>query len=342
HVFVGLSEKGAGLGMPQNHIGNPDGLEHVHGNLGSECALVLPMRVLGADFDGRAFQYAANPIQREISWTDHDFSFVREDLAFNGFGQFHGKLGGILHRLVHFPVAGDDFLAHGSGLFGESVYTWKGFPFQEFQGGAAARGNMGDLIGQSELFDGGGGIAPADDGDGAFGSGLHQGFGHSEGAGRALLDFEYAHGSVPNHGLGPGDDGGIELGRLGTDIDGFHIRGNAVLIHRFEIAQLPAFEIEAVRGHEVDGQLDFFAAAGEQGFGKVNLVVFAQGFADFESLGLQEGVRHTASDEQFVHLGKHGFDYVDFARNLGSPDDGDKGTLGLIQSSAQEVEFLLH
>ena len=46
----------------------------------------------------------------------------------------------------------------------------------------------------------------------------------------------------------------------------------------------------------------FFASC-KQLLGEFDFIGFDQGFADFLSLGLQEGVSHASADDQGVHFG---------------------------------------
>ncbi len=54
------------------------------------------------------------------------------------------------------------------------------------------------------------------------------GVGHSLRAGLERRHLEHAHGAVPEHGLGLGHGVGVELRRLGPDIDAHQIAGNII------------------------------------------------------------------------------------------------------------------
>lgn len=58
-----------------------------------------------------------------------------------------------------------DLTSRGLAL-AEGGDSREGFAFEELEGGASACGAMGHLVGNTEFFGGGGGVASADDGDG--------------------------------------------------------------------------------------------------------------------------------------------------------------------------------
>ena len=94
------------------------------------------------------------------------------------------------------------------------------FAFQELQGSAAARGDMGDLVGVAELLDGRRGVAAAHDRDGVAGRKRGR---DAFGSDRELVDLEDASRAVPNHRTGLRNDRGECLGGDGADIDAFPI-----------------------------------------------------------------------------------------------------------------------
>src|SRR5258708_6478010 len=76
---------------------------------------------------------------------------------------------------------------------------------EKFEGGAAAGGDVGNLIRNSGLVDGGDGIAASDDGGGTSAGGGRDGFCHFERALRKRGHFEYAHRAVPDDSFGGGN-----------------------------------------------------------------------------------------------------------------------------------------
>ena len=74
--------------------------------------------------------------------------------------------------------------------------------------------------------------------------------------------------------------------------------------------------------------------------GQVELVVLAQGVADAAAQGLLEGVGHAAADDQGVDLVQQVVDDADLVGDLGAAQDRDKGTGGILQRLAHDVELL--
>src|SRR5205823_4465260 len=99
--------------------------------------------------------------------------------------------------------------------------------FQVFERRSAAGGDVADLVGQTGLFDGGGAVAAADDGDGAvFGGSVGDGLRNRAGAFGELGFFEYAHGAVPDDGFGFGDLGAVGRARLGANVEAALVGGD--------------------------------------------------------------------------------------------------------------------
>ena len=73
-----------------------------------------------------------------------------------------------------------------------------------------------------------------------------------------------------------------------------------------------------------------------------NLLLVHQGGAHLVALGLQEGVGHAAADDEGVHLAQEVFNDAELIGNLGAPQDGQEGPLGVLHGVAQVLDFLLH
>src|SRR6266852_3259979 len=104
-------------------------------------------------------------------------------------------------------------------------FVGQGFDAGEFasakklEGGAAAGGDVRNLVRDAGLMDRGDGVTATDDGSGAAAGGGGDGFGHFERALRESGHFEYAHGTVPDDGLGGSNFLAIGVDGLGTDIE---------------------------------------------------------------------------------------------------------------------------
>src|SRR5262249_6854364 len=85
----------------------------------------------------------------------------------------------------------------------------------EFEGGAAAGGDVGDFVGETCLLDGGDGIAATDDAEGA---GAGDGIGDGEGTMGEGWALEDAHRAVPEDRLGGGDTFAILRGCFITNV----------------------------------------------------------------------------------------------------------------------------
>src|SRR6478609_1688270 len=90
----------------------------------------------------------------------------------------------------------------GQSDFGQRCHAGQDFPFEEFEGRAAACGNEGHLVIETELVDGRDGVAAADDGDRVAGG---HGLGNGAGALGEAFNFEHAHRAVPDDGFRLGD-----------------------------------------------------------------------------------------------------------------------------------------
>ena len=71
-------------------------------------------------------------------------------------------------------------------------------------------------------------------------------------------------------------------------------------------------------------------------------VVFMQGVADSSAHGLDEGVTHSATNNQVVYLGKKVLKNCEFRRYLGSADDSGEGALGILQHVIDGLDLTFH
>ncbi len=214
------------------------------------------------------------------------------------------------------------------------------FAFEEFEAGAAAGGDVGDLVGYAGLVDGRDGVAAADDGNGCLVGG--HGLGDGVGADGEAGELEDAGGAVPHDGAGGGDDLLNGGDGLGTDVEALPVGGEVD-------GGVPGLGFgvggEAVGEHVIDGEQDLHAlgfALGEGFLGDVDLVFFYERLAGGDAEGTLEGVRHSADDDQGIYLVQQVIDDVDLAGDFGAADDGDEGLFGSFESLAEVGNFLFH
>src|SRR6266436_3576085 len=107
----------------------------------------------------------------------------------------------------------------GDSFVGEGFDAGEFASAEEFEGGAAAGGDMRNFVGNAGLMDGGYGITATDNGSGAAAGGRGDGFGYLESAFGERGHFEYAHGTIPNDGFGGGNFLAIGVDGFRADIE---------------------------------------------------------------------------------------------------------------------------
>ena len=70
-------------------------------------------------------------------------------------------------------------------------------------------------------------------------------------------------------------------------------------------------------------------------------VLFLEGLTNGQALSQEEGVSHTATDDQGVSGVDEMIEDADLGGNLGTADDGDEGALGIGEDTGQRVDLLL-
>src|SRR6185503_4672450 len=185
------------------------------------------------------------------------------------------------------------------------------FAFEEFEAGAAARGDVRDLVRYAGLVDGAYGVAASDDG----GCGLVAGNGAGNGIGPLgkVREFEYSCGAVPYDGAGMGDDFFNGGDRLGTDVE-------TLPVGRKVLRRIPCLGLcvvrEAVGEDIVDRkqQVDSLCLGFLQSLlGELDLVFFNKGLTCCHAFRTIEGVSHAADDHERVDFVEQVLDNVDFA-----------------------------
>ncbi len=195
---------------------------------------------------------------------------------------------------------------------------------------------MGDLVGIAELLDRSRAVAAADDRDGAA---VGECLRHGLGANGELVKLKHAHGSVPDDGARAADGIGKQLDGLGADVHAHQILGDVALDEdRLGVGG------ELGSALVVDRQEELHAVGlglGKHLLGVIKTVRLEQGLANLEALGLLEGIGHAAADDDGVGLLEQVVDDVDLVGDLGTAEDSDEGTLGIVQSLAHDAQFLL-
>src|SRR6266567_1777562 len=102
---------------------------------------------------------------------------------------------------------------------------------------------------------------------------------------------------------------------------------------------------EAVGYYHVDGQQQVQVALtgfDDEVTSHVEFTLFKQRVADLVPLGFQEGVCHTATDEQGIDYADETLQDSNFVGDFGTADDSGKGSPGMFERRSEEVDFLLH
>ena len=202
----------------------------------------------------------------------------------------------------------------------------------------AAGRDVGDPVGEPRLGHRRGGVAAADDGDGALPRGLGHRARDGEGAVVERRRLEHAHRAVPDHGAGGGDaPGEVALGGR-IDIEHRPARGDGVARHRPGLRAA----LELPRDHRARRQHQLVPRLGHQLPGQVEPIVLDERLAGLEPHGLEEGAGHGAAEQHGVHLRQERLDEIDLAADLGAAEDRDERPLRPVQRLAQVAQLLLH
>jgi hypothetical protein len=117
HGLIGLAEILPSFAVPDNNIFASQIQQHIGRYLTGECALVLPMEVLGGKADVRSLDGFGHRGSRGEGRAEHDVPFldVRDERD-----ELRCKLTRLRRGHVHLPVAGEDgtsLRVHGKPLF---------------------------------------------------------------------------------------------------------------------------------------------------------------------------------------------------------------------------------
>src|SRR6267378_623693 len=231
----------------------------------------------------------------------------------------------------------------------ESVcsFVGEGFDAGEFasaeklEGSAAAGRDMGDLVGNTGLLDGGNRIAASDDGSSTGARGSGDRFGDLERTFCERGHFEYAHRAVPH-------DGFCACNFLAVGFDGLraNIQAHPAVRssgNRNDSRRGVRFEFRA--DDVIDGKQErkfLLARFAAQSASKFQLVIFNERFAYGLAVGFEKGVSHAAANQHAVGDFHQVFDDFDLVADFGAAKNGDEGARGIGHGFAEIGQFLFH
>ena len=130
--------------------------------------------------------------------------------------------------------------------------------------------------------------------------------------------------------------------RLGSDVEA-HAAPDRRIVHLEHGGRRARFHLvgDDVIDRERELHAAAFACAHDVARG-VELVVLDQRRADRQPEGLEERVGHRAADEQSIDLAEKVLDDLDLVRHLGAAEDGDERPFGIAEGHAEIAQLLFH
>ena len=190
-------------------------------------------------------------------------------------------------------------------------------------------------VGQARLLHRRRRIATPDDGHGIQ-VGQHSCY--REGALGKVRHLEHAQRAVPDHRLRRAQRR-FECGDgLGTNVEDAPASRNHIGCHDSGVCVV----VEVVGNDDVHGQHDLAACLAQKRFGLGHRTFLNQAVADFKPHGPEEGVGHPTADEQPVALDQQVLNDANLVGDLGSAQNGNVGTLGVLRRLTEERQLLLH
>lgn len=225
----------------------------------------------------------------------------------------------------------------------QSSNTRQLLALEQLEGSSATGRDVAELVFDAVVGSNSSSVTATDDDDLALASGLKRSVHGGLGAAGELLHLEDARRAVPQDGLGLVDGGLVELNRLLAAVEAHPAVGDAVLVGGGGGVGGGA---ESVGGDVVGGQdeLDVVLLGLLDEAGDLLAAVFVEErVADADILErLLEGEGHAAADDQDVDLVEQVVDQLNLVADLGAAEDGEEGTLGLLEGLREVVELLLH
>src|SRR6267142_5343847 len=212
---------------------------------------------------------------------------------------------------------------------------------EKLEGSAAAGRDMGNLVGNTGLVNGGNGIAASDDRNGAAASGRGDRFGDFERAFCERGHFEYAHWAVPHDGFCPCNFLAVGFDGLRANIQAHPaVRSSG---NRNDLRRGVRFEFRA--DDVIDGQQErkfLLARFVAQAPCEVQLVIFDERVAYGLAVGFEKGVSHAAPNQHAVGDFHQIFDDFDLVADFGAAKSRDEGTRRIRDGLAEIGQFLFH
>lgn len=207
--------------------------------------------------------------------------------------------------------------------------------------GAAARRDIGNLVGQPELVDAGYRITAADERVGALRSGFGDRFGHGARTGREFVDLEHAHRTVPEDRLALEYLLAEDLLALVGDVHAFPAVGNVVGRSdvRIGVGRECVGDQRVGRHHDLHALL---LGLGQNVERRLELIRLADRVADLAALRSREGIGHAAAQHQHVDLFEQVLDDGDLGRNLRTAQNGAERTLRIEHDAVDGLQLVLH
>ncbi|BFO20549.1 hypothetical protein SHKM778_69370 [Streptomyces sp. KM77-8] len=155
--------------------------------------------------------------------------------------------------------------------------------------------------------------------------------------------LEDAHGAVPEDGAGVGELRGVQLAGLGTDVQAHGVGREGVRGDGGRVGGrlgLHVGELCGDQGVDRQQQLDTVLRGALQVLldGR-DLVLLEQRRADLVALGLEEGVRHAAADEDAVGLAEQLVDDGELVGDLGAAEGDDVGPPDVVGELLQDADL---
>eukprot|EP00048_Salpingoeca_helianthica_P010876 m.155639 g.155639 ORF g.155639 m.155639 type:complete len:412 (+) comp15146_c8_seq1:237-1472(+) len=202
---------------------------------------------------------------------------------------------------------------------------------------------MADLVLHTKLRSARCRVTAPDDGDSAGSRGSDNSIhdrASAVGKGGHLKD---THGAVPHHRLGPRDDRGELLGRLGADVQAHQAIGNAALHCRGTHRRVRR---KLVSSDKVKGQVNLHVLGRrllDERVHNLGALLVEERLANLHIVeDLLEGKGHAAADNHLVHLVQQVADEGDLVSHLGAAEDGNIGPGGAFHRLGKVIQLLLH
>lgn len=225
----------------------------------------------------------------------------------------------------------------------KSSDTGKLLALEQLKGSTTTSRNVAQLVLNTVLGSNSSGITTTDDDDLARLSSLNSSIKNSLGAVSEGVELEDTWGTVPDDSLGLSDSLLVELdGLLGA------VKTHPAVGDTLRVNDLSGLSVgsELIGDDEVAGQDDLDVVGlsllhelgDELGAGLVEDGVADLGAGD----DLLEGEGHAATDDEDVDLVEEVVDELDLVGDLGTTEDGEEGTSGVLKGLAEVLELLLH